>query len=715
MATQTQDKTQFTFDSPAVKNLLLESFSGTEGISRLFHFRLDLSSSDKSPPITPKQIVGKPVSWGVKHGTKADRHFSGFVSRWTAAGSRIQGQRNYTAEVVPWLWFLTRASDCRIFQNKTVPDIIKEVFGDFGFKDFKPDLKATYRKWEYCVQYRETAFNFVTRLMEQAGIFYYFVHEAGKHTLILADHKGTHKDVADAKAVIVGADNTAKLPVLTGWSHGYEYRPGKWAQSDYNFEIPSTPLLTNTKSVIALPENDKYEMFDHPGEYPLKADGDTETKVRMEEDEAPHDVFRAESECMSFTAGGAFSLDKSEEGKRFFFTSVHHAGSGSDQGDSAYSNTFTALPDSVTFRPARTTPKPSAPGAQPAVVVGPKGQELYTDKYGRVKVHFFWDRKSKRDENSSCWIRVAQVMAGKRWGASFWPRIGQEVLVSFLEGDPDRPIIVGCVYNAEQMPPYQGDGPDGKHASDNKVTGYKSNTTMGGVGYNEWRFDDTKDKQQIFIHAEKDMDTRVKNDSRELVLKDRHLIVGTEKDKSKQGDQVEEVWRHKELHVHNHQVEWIEGTYILTVGKGEASGVGMEVLIEKDRFQTIEGNENLHVKKESCEQVDGPKSIKAGGDFNIKGDKNIPVEATQTIHIKGGQKVIIEAGTQISLVVGGSFIDISSAAIAIKSASVLINSGGAAGSGPGCSPVAPGDAEKAAPTKPDLADDSKTGQKSAPG
>ncbi|MBY0228019.1 MAG: type VI secretion system tip protein VgrG [Gemmataceae bacterium] len=713
-----QDARLLSLTTPLGKDvLLLGGFSGSEALSRLFSFRLEMFSA--KPDLAAKDIVGKAVSWSVKFQDKQPRHFHGLVSRFAAAGSALQGLHSYSAEVVPWLWLLTRTSNCRIFQNKSLPDIIKQVFQDHGFTDFKLDLKETYRKWEYCVQYRETAFNFVSRLMEQAGIWYAFVHEAGKHTLLLADHKGAYKACADGKAAFGTGQN---LPQLSSWSRETEFRPGKWAHTDYNFEIPSTPLLAKTNTVSKLPGQDKFEVFDFPGEYPLKADGDAEVKVRMEEDEAPGEVVHSGGTSASFFPGGKFSVEghvaPGEAGKGYVLTSVQHSAtdpsSRNADGPSRYENSFTAIPDGTLFRPARQTPKPAVVGTQPAVVVGPKGQELYTDKYGRVKVHFFWDRESKRDENSSCWLRVAQVMAGKRWGASFWPRIGQEVLVAFHEGDPDRPVVVGMLYNAEQMPPYQGDGPDGAHKSDNKVSGYKSNSTMGGAGYNEWRFDDNAGKEQVFLHAERDMDTRVKNDSRELVLKDRHLTIGSEKDKGKQGDQIEEVWRHKELHVHNHQVEWIEGSYVLTVGKGQATSAGMELLVEKDRWQTIGGEDNLHVTKDRKEQVDGALSLTVGGDINTKGGMNINEEAGMCIHIKAGMALILEAGAQLSLKVGGSFVDIGPAGVAISGPMVMINSGGAAGSGPGASPVAPGDAEKAQPTKPDLADDAKSGQKSVP-
>lgn len=690
-----QDQRLLSITTPLGKDvLLLAGFTGTEAISRLFSFQLEMYS--KKGDLAAKDIVGKNVTWSVKHHDQKPRHFNGFVSRFSSGGKTIQDLYHYTAEVVPWLWFLTRTANCRMFQKMKLPDIIQKVFKDYGFTDYKPDFKATYRTWEYCVQYRETAFNFVSRLMEQCGIFYYFTHEEGKHTMVLADHKGTHKDVVENKVEYSGGDTGANQ--LSRWAHNYEFRPGKWAHTDYNFEIPSTSLLANTNTVVKQPGADKFEVFDYPGEYPLKADGDAEVKVRMEEDEAPYDVVSGGGNLVTFTSGGKFTIEKhdvaSEKGKNYVLTSVQHAATDISYGtkgggQSAYDNSFTAIPDSVTFRPQRLTPKPTVVGTQPAVVVGPKGQELYTDKYGRVKVHFFWDRESKRDENSSCWIRVAQVMAGKRWGASFWPRIGQEVLVAFLEGDPDRPIIVGSVYNAEQMPPYQGDGPDDKHKSDNKVSGYKSNTTMEGQGYNEWRFDDTKDKQQIFVHAEKDMDERVKNDRREFVGNDRHV------------------------NVKRHQEEHIEGNYRLTVGKGKASGGGtVEVMLEKDLKELIEGEANTHVKKDQKEKVDGAKSVTVGGDLNAKAGKNVGLEAGQAMHIKATQAIVIESTMQISLKVGGNFVDISTTGVAVNGMpSVMINSGGAAGSGAGVSPAAPTDATKAEPKE---ADDSKTGQKSAP-
>ncbi len=553
--------------------LLLSSFSGTETMSRLFSYQLKMLSAKDA--LEAKDIVGKNITWHIQFKDAEPRFFNGFVSRFAAGGVSPRHMRSYRAEVVPWLWFLTRTANCRIFQKKSAPEIIKTVFDDLGFSDYQLELHSSYPKREYCVQYRETAFNFVSRLMEEEGIFYFFRHDDGQHTLVLADRKTSYQDLPDK-------------PDIDTWEHQFEFRSGKWARTDYNFETPSTNLLTNTDTLLDQPDATKYELFDYPGDYQVKGNGEAGTKVRMEEEEVPYEVVTGTSESYALTPGSKFALEGhdagAEEGK-YVVTSVQHSATDASfetgEGQSDYHNSFQCIPAAVMFRPTRLTPKPLIAGTQPAVVVGPKGEEIYTDKYGRVKVHFFWDRESesKRDENSSCWIRVAQVWAGKRWGASFWPRIGQEVVVDFLEGDPDRPIITGSVYNAEQMPPYLGDGLDGKHKSDNKVSGIKSNTTKEGKGFNEWRFDDTKGKEEIFIHAERNMDVRVKNESMERVISNRHLIVGWKSDGDdgdyqEGGDQRELVRQDKHLHINRHQVEQIEGNFQLTVGKGEADDGG---------------------------------------------------------------------------------------------------------------------------------------------
>ena len=724
MATATQDTRQLGVETPLGKDvLLLTSFSGQEEISRLFSYRLEMSSTKAGIP--GKDIVGKNVSFHVRRHDGSLRHFNGFVRRFSR-GARVGGLETYEAEVVPWLWFLTQTSDCRIFQEKTVPDIIKQIFEDLGFKDFDAgEIKGTHPKREYCVQYRETDFNFVSRLMEQEGIFYFFRHEKGKHTLVLADQKNAHKDCPEKEVEFAYSRiSTGRNDDVTSWDHHFEFTPGKWAETDYNFidhparaeRTPSSHLMTKSNTVLSLDGQSKFEIYDYPGEYEKKPDGNTYTKTRMEEEDARHDVVNAASTCKTFNAGFKFKIKgkewKPEEGT-YVITSITHSATepatyeGGDGVAQDYSNTFTCIPESVTFRPPRTTPKPVIQGLQTAVVVGPDGEEIFTDKYGRVKVQFYWDREGKRDDKTSCFIRCAQASAGMQWGSMFIPRIGQEVVVSYLEGDPDRPLIVGAVYNDEQMPAYE--------LPAEKTKSYiKTNSTTGGDGYNEIRFEDKKDKEQIFIHAERDVDVRVKNESRERIFGNRHQIIGFEKDGKKGGDQRELVHKDKHLKIKGNQVEHIEGDFELMIGYGDGDAGNVDIAIAKDKKETIAGDRHLHIDKNLNEKIDGDQSLTVGGSLQKKLGQNYLAEAGQEIHFKAGMKCIIDAGMQLTLKVGGNFIDIGPAGISIMGTLVNINSGGAPGQGTPCQPTEPIDATQANPTKPDQADDSKTGKKSTP-
>lgn len=701
--------------------LIMTAFHGHEELSRLFSYDLDLISD--SPAITPQSIVGKNVTFSIKLADDSPRFFNGFISQFYA-GNEHQGRRNYRARVVPWLWFLTRTSDCRIFQNKSVPDIVQQIFKDLGFSDFEPRLSGHHPKRDYCVQYRETDFNFVSRLMEEEGIFYYFKHQDGKHVLVFSDEKGAYFNCGE-KTVDFPRDHGGHHihDHISAWEHRYEFRSGKWAQTDYNFETPTTSLMTNTSTVVPLPDAAKYEFYDYPGTgtYLNKANGTPLTKDRMEEEEVEYDIVHASSKCRTFTPGGKFKIDKhhaaAEQGKTYVITGIQHSAhetlgheSGASHAGEDYTNSFTCIPESVTFRPARLTPKPVVHGVQTAVIVGPKGEEIYCDKYGRVKVQFHWDREGKKNETSSCWMRSAHNVAGKQWGFMAIPRIGQEVVVDFLEGDPDCPLIVGSVYNAGQMPHYA-------LPAEQTKTYIKTNSSKGGKGYNELMFEDKKDDERVYIHAEKNMDVRVKNDSKTRIFGNRHQIIGWEKDGKKGGSQFEEVYQDKVLNIKRDQIEQIEGNMQLMIGHGKAdSGGNLDIVVEKNKAELIEADSDLHIKGNHSEQVDGGLSLTVGGDQNHKVGGNVAVEAGAAgeIHLKAGMKVIIEAGMQLSLKGPGGFIDIGPAGVSIQGTMVLINSGGSAGAGKGCKAKAPKAPKQAAPKAPELAWDSKTGMKSAP-
>jgi type VI secretion system secreted protein VgrG len=626
--------------------LLLKSMSGSERLGRPFEYQLELASED--PQVKAEDIVGQNVTIRVELGAGRSRYFNGYVSRFTQVTAYGRLAR-YRATVVPWLWFLTRCADCRIFQEKTVPEIIKQVFRDRGFTDLEDQLSGSYSKWEYCVQYRETDFNFVSRLMEQEGIYYYFRHDNAKHKLVLADSPSAHESYPEFEELEYHpADKgTTTAECISDWVVETHLQPGSYALNDFDFKNTQKDLQARAKVSRSHASAD-FEIYDYPGEYTESGDGESYARKRIEELQAQYEVAKASSDSRGVCTGFTFTLTdhpRDDRNGNYLVTSAEYEIGGdeffsaSQPGECVFACSFTAVNANEAFRSPRATPKPSISGPQTAMVVGPSGEEIHTDEYGRVKVKFHWDRYSKADENSSCWIRVAQVWAGKNWGSIYTPRIGQEVIVDFLEGDPDRPIITGRVYNGQAMPVY--DLPANKTMST-----IKSNSSKGGQGFNEIRLEDKKGEEQIFIHAEKDEDIRVKNDAKEWIGQDRHLIV------------------------------------------------------KRDQREEVRGDKHLTVKGDQNEKINGSVSLDAGMDLQQKVGMKHALEAGMDVHIKGGMKVVIEAGLQLSLRAAGGFVDIGPAGVAISGPMVMINSGGAAGAGSGCSPDAaklPKEADTAEP------------------
>jgi type VI secretion system secreted protein VgrG len=661
MATYTQAKRLLTVSSPLGEDvLLLSSFTGREEISRLFQFQLELLSEKDT--IAPADIVGRPLTWAVDHVDAEPRYFHGYVSRFAAAGSAASGHRCYQAEVVPWLWFLTRSADCKIFQNKSADKIIQAIFDDLGFYDYKLVLIRPLRVREYCVQYRETAFNFVSRLMEEEGIFYFFRHEDGKHTLVLADGKTAYTDRIEDEVEYFGGSLSPNH--ISAWQHQYEYRTGRWAQTDYNFETPGTNLVTSTTTLINLPDLATYEMFDYPGLYPKIGDGKPLTSARMEEEEACYDVVTGASTCCTFAPAARFRLTRHEcaaEKKAYLLTSVQHSAhdpSYQQNGDTAgYTNTFTCIPATVQFRAARVTPRPFVQGIQTAVVVGPQGQEIYTDKYGRIKVQFFWDRQGKRDENSSVWMRVAQLWAGKRWGAAFWPRIGQEVVVDFLEGDPDRPLITGSVYNAQQMPPYQ-------LPANQTQSGIKTRSSKDGSdsNFNELRFEDKKGQEEIVIHAERNLNQSVENDETIVVFHNRSLTVGGGKDNSDP----------KKDGTLTHTIEGDvyfgiqKGDYTHEVQKGQTSWTSQKGVSWQSQQQDVSIKAKTQIKLEV-----GSSSLlmKEDGTIELKGVK-ITIDGSSNVTVQPAEITLNGSAVKIS---GKTIDSVASGVNTIKGSPVKLN------------------------------------------
>ena len=689
----TQDNRLLILDTPLGKDvLLLQELTGEEGISRLFTYELNLLAHENDSVVF-SDIVGQKITITLSRPDGTSRYLSGYVSRFTQGATDDRMFTHYHAQVVPWLWFLTRQADCRIFQNMAVPDIISQVFNLFDFKDFRLSLKNTYPQLEYCVQYRETSFNFVSRLMEEFGIFYYFDHSTeGKHTMVLADQSSTLPACPSSPiSYDTQVGGIYDPEAISDWHVGQEVRTGKYTVTDYNFITPSTSLLANDPTVVQLSASQPLELFDYPGLHTTKDQGDTVAKTRMQEEEAGYMVVQAASNCRAVMSGYSFVLKnhyRGDQNTNYVVTEVrHYATAGQTyttagtQGGEVYSNNLTCIPASVTYRPPRVTPKPFVQGPQPALVVGKAGEEIWVDKYGRVIVQFYWDRLGKQNENSSCWIRTSQPWAGGNWGAMWIPRIGQEVLVSFLEGDPDRPVITGRVYNANQMPPYTL--PDYQTRST-----FMSRSSKGGgsSNYNELRFEDLKGQEQIFMNAEMDMDLRVEKDSREFIGANRHLIVTT--------NQVEQIQTDKHLHVKGNHFEAVDGN--------------MSLNVTGNQMESVTGNKSLAVTGNQSESVTGNLSLAVTGQQQDT-SMSYAMKTDTTIHLNAGVSAVIEAGVDLTLKVGSNFIDINPAGVFITGTMVFINSGGAAGSAPDASPQSPD--SPTAPNDPDTADDGSKGTK----
>ncbi|QYU66207.1 type VI secretion system tip protein VgrG [Leptolyngbya sp. 15MV] len=434
--------------------------------------------------------------------------------------------RSYRMQVVPWLWLLSHSADCRIFQDKNVPDILEEVFQDHGFRDYEFRVtRGDYPPLVFCVQYRETALAFVSRLMEREGLFYFFEHEEKRHVMVIADRNIAFNPLPEESIIVSDAGGQA-TGCVTRWEHAWALRTGRHALRHYDFENPSVDLLTDEATVVDVEKAKSLERFDYPGHYTELDRGRQLARVQMQAEEAGYHLVHGVSDYAQFRAGGRFLVGRhtipGEADQAYVLRSVRHeahqAGYFNDDGITAYANSFEAFPKDTPFRPAFRTARPIVQGPQTAVVVGPPGEEILTDKYGRVKVQFHWDRQGTRDENSSCWVRVSQSWAGSGYGFIQIPRIGQEVIVDFLEGDPDQPIITGRVYNAMQMPPHALPGGMVK-------SGLKSNSTKGGGGSNEFTFDDTKGKEKVYLHAQYDMTSEIEHDDSQHVINNRTIKV----------------------------------------------------------------------------------------------------------------------------------------------------------------------------------------------
>ena len=647
--------------------LLFHRMQAREELSRLSEFQLDALSTKAD--INVDDILGKNVTVKVELADNGLRHFNGYVTRFSQVGMRGR-YHAYQANVRPWLWFLTRRSNCRIFQQKTVPDILKKIFNDYpGLSDTKFEATGTYRTWDYCVQYRETDFNFISRLMEQEGIYYYFKYQEGRNTLVVADSYSAH-------AARPGCEQLPYIPQermtrpeqerISAWSFEREIQPGRYVLDDYDAEKPSVDLQvkTNLKRQHA---NADYEFYDYPGEYLKKDEGEQYVRTRIEELHAQFELAQGRTNARGLSTGYLVRLTgqpRADQNREYLVVSAQHQLEYSEyesmeESGTSYNCSFSMLNSREPYRPARTTRKPFVQGPQTAVVVGPSGDEIYTDKYGRVKVQFHWDREGEKNENSSCWIRVSHPWAGKNWGMVAIPRIGQEVIVDFLEGDPDGPIITGRVYNAEQMPPYA-------LPANMTQTGILTRSSKGGSGANanELRFEDKKGSEQVYLHAEKNQDISVENDETHSVGHNRAKTIDNDETSHIKHDRTETVDNNEKITIGVNRTENVGANETITIGSNRTISVGASetASVALQRTHLVGVNETIGVGGAQEVGIGGFQAIAVGAyqttnvgayqSNNIGVNQSTNVGAAQSVTVGANQTV--KVGANQSETVGGN-------------------------------------------------------------
>lgn len=686
MLTQTGRPARLTTPLAADK-LVLASLTGEEAMSSPYRFQLEMLSLDHG--VDPATILRKPVSVALDLPGGRVRHFHGIVSRFAHRGRR-DDVSHYSADVVPTLWLLSLTRDNRIFQNKTVPDILKQVLSDAGITDVSYAIQGTFEPREYCVQYGESTLAFFQRLCEDEGIFYLFKHEAGKHTLVVTNRNDGIPDTTPTAASVPFAETPVpgQSDVVTRFEREATVYPGKVAVRDFHFAMPDRQIESTLGST-------NEEVYDYPVPFAVRLGAepgklgkaapelDRAARLRLEMAESLRNVVHGESTARALVAGhrvtltGHFAADAN--GKYFLLAVKHAAENGGwragDTHEFRYENEFTAVAIGAPFRPPLRTPRPRMHGTQTAMVVGPPGEEMYVDKYSRVKVQFHWDRAGKKDAGSSCWVRVASTWAGKQWGAIQIPRIGQEVVIDFLDGDPDQPIVIGSVYNAEQMPPYAL--PDNKTQS-----GMKSRSSLRGAAadFNELRFEDKKGSEEIYLHAQKDFNQHVEHNETVKIQQHRTVTLtadgadkkGDDKLTLTKGDQVVTLTEGNQTTVltkGNQSITLTQGNVDETLDKGNRS----LTIKDGNRTATLQkGNDEVSLAKGDVKVALSKGNYTTSltsGNHEVKVTKgNASTEVTQgNVSVKSvAGKVIIEAMQELTLKVGTSTVTVKPTGIEMK-------------------------------------------------
>ncbi len=636
MPSYSQKMRQISVSTPLGEDVMLfYRMTGTERLGRLFEYTVTMLSEKKD--IDFSKLLGKKITITVKFQDDGKREFSGIVTRIACTGG-FGHLTKYVAEVRPWLWLLGRTADCFIFQEMSVVDIVKKICqkGAYGgLADIDVGLlEHTYEKLSYCVQYRETDLAFICRLMEHAGIYFFFKHENGKHTLVLADSYRAHAKAPKYGSIKFANDSSRDRygdERIYSWYTSGEIQSSSYSLNDFDFErmMNSTSGGLRVKETIpASFSQPAYEQYDYPGGYVAAAVGKMIVKARIESLHGECERVTADTNARGVAYGNILTLaehPRADQNKDYLITQVHYNLESDDyesgsSADHMFQANLVLVGKEHRFRPAASYPKPTIHGPQTAVVVGKSGEEVWTDKYGRVKVQFHWDREGKNDEKSSCFVRVAQSWAGKRWGTMFIPRIGMEVVVEFLEGDPDRPLITGCVYNSDNMPPY--DLP----ANQTRST-MKTNSSKGGGGFNELRFEDKKDAEEIFMQAQLDMNTVVK----------RHETRKVGFLAKEPGNQSTEIKNDQKLEVGNDQTVHIIKNQTINVDADQKVKIGMTS--ETEAITSLE----LKVGASSIKLEPGKITIKS---------PQISISADATAEFKAGAKMDINGGAMLTVAAG---------------------------------------------------------------
>jgi type VI secretion system secreted protein VgrG len=652
MAGTYSDNRSVTIKTPvdSTAALLLTRMSGTEQVSRPFRFELQLSSTNAA--IDPDELLGKPVTVALTHDRSAPpRYFNGIVTEFGHTGYDRTAHQ-YRAVLRPSFWLLTRRADCRVLQNKSVSDIFAAVCSDAGFSDFTQGTSGTYEPWEYRVQYGESDFDFLSRLLEHEGIFYYFQHHQDRHVMVLADSVGTLSTAPGYDSVPYwpptdGAQR-ANRDHLSSWLLCKSFEAASFASREYNFETPSTRLAGSSSAEGR--SDTKFELFRFPaGANPVDATGvEAVAKLRAEQLQSSQTQARGEGDAAGLAPGYLFTLQDHPLGKlnkSYFVTTATYdmsadSGQSGGEGDGVqFAVSIEAIDAREPYRPVLLTPKPRIQGTQTALVVGNSGEEISTDKYGRVKVQFHWDRVGVKNEASSCWIRVAQSWAGRNWGALAIPRIGDEVVVSFLDGDPDHPLIIGSLYNAEQMPPYTL--PDNQTQS-----GIKTRSTPQGTtdNFNEIRFEDKKGSEELSIHAERDLTLVVENNQT--------ITIGA--DKKDKGDRVTSIYNDESLTVGHDRTVEVKNDSTLTV--------------DNDRTTQVKHNDSLNVTSQLSVSAGDQITLKVGAaQIVLKSDGSVEISGS-SIKVSGTTSAEIDA-TQIK--VSGTQVDVKGTKTTVEGTATL--------------------------------------------